>query len=277
MAGRERVLVLTALPTAEDRLAAVVAELRRRGAWPFVLALTDPADEAALFRERMAGLGAQSFVLQDSSAPVAFDAVLAAVGESEADAIVLVDEAGPLATFAEHAARRAAAEWDIPLWAPATGAPSRADRTIGAYRFVGIPLPRPQAARDSSYWFATIGTGLLAIVATAAGTFSYLSAPPVGFVLSAIAVVGILIGSRLLHARRGPSTVAAIATFVTLGLLAIDPFGGAVGAGSVLVPDAPMGWAWIAVVGLASFAVLVVPNFRALREGRMVGGEGVSP
>lgn len=122
---------------------------------------------------------------------------------------------------------------------------------------------------------ATVGTGLLMIVATTAGTFSYLATAPVGFLLASIAVLGLLLGSRLLHRGRAPSTVAAVLALLTLGVLAVDPFGG--GSGSVLIPSTALGWAWVAVVGIGSLVTLVAPDFRALRADRLESREGAAP
>ena len=175
--------------------------------------------------------------------------------------------------------RRVAADSSVPLWQVVEGPAQKGDRAVGEHVFRSLPVAEPATGRHRGfgYWFATLGTGVLAFAVTVAGTFSYLAAPPIGLVLATLGVWGTLIGARLMHPYRAPGIVAAVVSLLTLLLLATDPFGGATGATSILIPSTVLGWTWIGIVAIGSFASLAVPDLRAARAGRLDVREGAVP
>lgn len=272
--ARERVLIVTARPSDPEGLAALVRAIADAKSWPSVLAVSvdGPDDELVSL---LAAQGGQTTVA-DAQLPVD-EVAIALAGRIDAESIVVLEPEG---SALRAAAVEAASVCDIPLWAPATGEPKKRDITLAGTRFSEIGIERPPEARGhirtGTFWVSTFAAGVLALVVGIAGTFSYLSMPPVGILVSGLAVAGLLVGSRASVPYRTPSAVAAVVLLFTVMLLSADPFGSAASQGSVLVPATPLGWIWIGVVALGSFATLALPDFGAMRRSRMRVREGAA-
>lgn len=263
MAQTERVLVVSSGDQQTQQLEGTMSVMREQNIVPVVFSV-----QAVI--ETLPGA---------DFAAASIDALKRLVAEGELEAIIVVAGDDELGTATEAIARQAAAETGVPLWRPTPTATEAADRTIGDHVFRVVDLPKAKIAyhRTFGYWLATVGTGVLSIAVTAAGTFSYLSTPPIGLLLATLALWGTLLGSRLMFDYRTPSVVAGIATTLTLLVLAVDPFSSGAGTGSVLVPSNAFGWIWIAVVAIGSFATLTLPDLRAARASRLDVREGATP
>ena len=272
--ARERVLIVTGRPEDATELAGLVRSVVEAKSWPTVLVVSPEGPDDALV-ETIAAHGGQATVA-DAELPVD-DVAIAIASRIDAESIVVLEPAG----HALHsAAESAATVCDVPLWAPSAEEPGRRDVVLGGMRFREADIERiPDSRahiRTGTFWLSTLAAGLLALVVGVAGTFSYLSMPPVGILVSGLAVAGLLVGSRASVPYRTPSSVAAVVLLVTVMLLSADPFGSAASQGSVLVPASALGWIWIGIVALGSFATLALPDFTAMRRSRMGVREGAA-
>lgn len=263
MAGSERVLVVTSDHAQAGRLESTMAHMRAGNTIPVVFVVQAVSEALPGADVEAASVQALSRIIDE--------------GQLEAVVVLADDEERGVAT--SRIVRRVAADAGIPLWQVIDGPAEKRDRVVGEHVFRSVPVrvPADVGRRGFGYWFATLGTGVLAVAVTVAGTFSYLAAPPIGLALAALGVWGTLVGARLMHPYRAPGVVAAVVSLVTLLVLATDPFGGVQGSASILIPSTALGWTWIGVVAIGSFATLAVPDLRGARVDRLDVREGAVP
>ena len=271
---RERVLIAAHAGVDDTALVTLVRAVADGGGWPTImLGSVGEGDETDALHRQLADAGGQAGTFTTDAVA---DGMPVVAQQIEADSIVLfgVDEG------VKTQAALTAASLDIPLWQPVAGHSAPGMREVGGVRFGQVEVPRTddqiRPSRTWSFWLSAAAAALLALVVGVAGTFSYLSMPPVGLIVSALAVAGVLVGARASVAYRTPSVVAAVTLLVTVMLLSADPFGSGAAQGSVLVPASPLGWAWIGIVALGTFATLALPDFRAIRRTRMEAREGAA-
>ena len=262
MAQTERVLVVSSGDQQTQQLEGAMSLMRDRNTVPVVFNVHSVVETLP----------------ETDYVAASIDALKRLIRDGDLEAIIAVASDDDFGRATEFIAQQAAMQSGIPLWGIAPGPPQKGDTTLGdsVFRQQQLPVPKIAHHRTFGFWFATIGTGLLSIAVTTAGTFSYMAAPPVGLLLATLAMWGVLLGSRLMNDYRAPSAVAAVSSIVTLLILAADPFSGAGASGSVLVPSNTIGWTWIAVVALGSFATLALPDLRAARASRMEVREGAT-
>lgn len=275
--ARERVLVIPGRSPEPTALAELLRAITAQRSWPSIMLVAGVEEPLSQIDQTVAAIAQDARVTVVEAGADLSAATLGLVHASEADSILLLDEHDD-GLF--EAAKQAAIAFDIPLWAPTAGEAAGQTVTAGDASFSEVRIERPvEAVRPSKtggFWFSTLAALLLALVVGVAGTFSYLSMPPVGIIVAALAVAGLLVGARASVPYRTPSAVAAVVLLVTVMFLAVDPLSSAGSQGSVLIPASPLGWTWVGIVALGSFATLAMPDFSALRRSRMEVREGAA-
>lgn len=273
--ARERVLIAAQAGVDDEALVRFVRAVVEGRNWPTVMLI--PAEfPGVVDPELVALLNATDAQIGVVELPSVTEAMPLAAVRSEPDSIVTFGVDAMTAELMQSIA----ASLGIPVWQASQDDDSDAHLEVGGVRFRRVAVPilddNVRHTRTWSFWISTFAAGLLALVVGVAGTFSYLSLPPLGIIIAALAVGGVLVGARASVPYRTPSAVAAITLLLTVMLLSADPFGAGGAQGSVLVPSSILGWCWIGVVAVGTFATLALPDFRALRRTRMESREGAA-
>jgi N-acetyl-1-D-myo-inositol-2-amino-2-deoxy-alpha-D-glucopyranoside deacetylase len=130
-----------------------------------------------------------------------------------------------------------------------------------SFRRVRLAAPSAQQRSLASLLLATLLALVLGLALGLLGTIGHQYTPPLGILLSLVAVAGLLGGLRLIFDGRMVPLAAAVGVTGAAAALAMPGMGG-----SVLIPSNPVGYAW--TLGPVLIAVIALGWPRIERRGR---------